>query len=82
MTSKYDWLDSEIDRLQAEKGLSLANDVASDHPTVCLQLLQMAAQLKSLRPGAADPTPSFLADLRARVLAACEEGVRPLPSGL
>ncbi|MFL5733033.1 MAG: hypothetical protein ACJ78Q_07500 [Chloroflexia bacterium] len=38
-----------------------------------IAMLQMAAQLNSLRAGAADPAPGFLVGLRDRVQAACEE---------
>jgi hypothetical protein len=34
-------------------------------------MLQMAAHLNSLRPGALDPDPEFLARLRVRILLAC-----------
>ena len=71
---QLEWLNSQIDRLQAGKSLRpLLDYVLEDEPREYLAMLQMAAQLNSLRRGATCPRPAFIAGLRERVMAGCEE---------
>lgn len=73
MKSRIDWLDGEIERMHAGRRLSTAGLVDVGEPGEAIAILQMAARLNSLRPGALEPDPGFLAGLRDRVLVACEE---------
>lgn len=72
MDPRYDWLNIQVDRLQA--GETLRRDisrVAYEPRDVDATLLEMAAKLNGLRPGASCPDRAFVVDLRNRVKAAC-----------
>ena len=73
MNPRIDWLNGQIDRMQAGRGMAAIDLAIGDAPGETIALLQMAAQLNSLRPGALEPAPGFLAGLRERVLSACDE---------
>ena len=66
-------INNRIDRMQANRGffdLQAWDDSARSDE---VEVLQMAAHLKSLRPGASTPRPEFVASLRARMLTAANE---------
>lgn len=68
MNSQLDWLNNQIDLLQAGKRPDpLPDYILKDGPGEHLAVLQMAAQLNALRPGAARPDAAFLATLWERV---------------
>ena len=68
MKSRIDWLNNQIDRLRADERLSSPDAYpVSGLSAEDAAMLQMAAHLNSLRPGASDPDPRFVADLRARM---------------
>ena len=70
MKSRIDWLNNQIDRLRADESISSpAAYPESGLSAEDASMLQMAAHLNSLRPGASDLDPTFVADLRARMLA-------------
>ena len=56
---EIDWLNSQIDLMQAGRSLRPAGPVKLDEPGESIAMLRMAAQLNSLRPGALDPDPVF-----------------------
>jgi len=69
MNRTIDWLNDQIDHLQADRSLLrpvAANKVCAENEDAAL--LQIAAHLNSLRPGALDPDLIFLASLKARIL--------------
>jgi hypothetical protein len=71
METKFDWLNTQIDHMQADERLTPNVSEAGYRPgREDIELLVMAAELKSLRPGAGEPRPEFLSDLRVRMLAA------------
>lgn len=78
MDSKYDWLNSQIDRLQAGMALSVSLPGVEHRPGAeDIGLLRMAARLSAARPGRAELDPAFKAQLGARVRAAAEAAPPP-----
>ena len=74
MNQKYEWLNIQIDRMQAERSILPRAANGEYMPGIeDIAMLQMAAQMKALRPGAGSPRPDFLTDLRARMLAVVED---------
>ena len=74
MNPQLDWLNDQIDHMQAGKSLQSSLDyMLEGEPGELMAMLQMAAQLNSLRPGAMRPDAGFIAGLRERVMVACGE---------
>jgi hypothetical protein len=75
MDARLDWLNNQINCMQADRRLTASDPALQYQPDAeDLVLLQMAAQLNSLRPGAVQPDRAFLAGLRSCVLSAVESG--------
>jgi hypothetical protein len=79
MEPHYDWLNVQIERLQADRSVRPGNtrkrvpgvDYEPDSGDVAL--LRMAAHFNGLRPGALTPDPGFISDLRSRLRMTCPE---------
>ena len=73
MDRKLNWLNAQIDRMQADTGIarSLAG-VAYELDENDIQLLQMAARMRATRPEAAKPTTIFRATLLDRMMRVIE----------
>ena len=70
MDLRLDWLNEQIDLMQADRRLDPLGSATGYRPdTGDLAALRMAAQLHASRAGAGRPDPDFLVGLRARVLA-------------
>ena len=72
MVSRLDWFNDGIERMLAEKH-PLRPDQWAGGPHEGLRardvdMLRCAAAFNSLRTGADDPSPDFIAGLRARIL--------------
>jgi hypothetical protein len=73
MDPRYDWLNRQIDTLQAGKSpkrclADLANEVEAGD----IALLMVAARLNGLRAQAARPDPVFVAGLRSVIRDSCK----------
>jgi hypothetical protein len=74
MDLRFEWLNEQIDLIQADKRLNPGAGKSGYMPDAGdLTALRMAVKLNAARPGAGKPDPDFLAGLRARVLAAVVE---------
>ena len=66
-------INNRVDRMQANRGLFGLQAWDDSEWSDEVEMLQMAAHLRSLRPGADTPRPEFVASLRARMLASIVE---------
>jgi hypothetical protein len=73
MDLKLDWLNSQVDLMQADKGLNPHTVVGYEPDADDLAMLQMAARLNASRPGAGTPGEDFIERLRVRMLASVIE---------
>ena len=75
MVARLDWLNNGIDRMLAGRCPKTPEEWGAPEGirTKDVDMLRWAAEFNSIRPGAAQPDPTFLADLRARMLDAVEE---------
>ena len=81
MDNKYNWLNDQIERLQAGRGIASAPHTDAYQPDdEDVLMLQMAALLNSGRPGATDPEPGFLERLRGQVIAVLDEPRLSMPN--
>jgi hypothetical protein len=71
MNPEIERLNDHIDRMQSGKSplaVETAGGTMVYYDANHIWLLQLAAQLAALRPGAAQPDPAFVSRLRKRVL--------------
>ena len=73
MDPKLDWLNNQIDLMQADKSLNPHSIPAYEPVAEDIAMLQVAARLHASRPGACVPAADFLERLRARMLASMIE---------
>lgn len=69
MDLKLDWLNNQIDFMQADKGLDPHGSAGYEPDPEDIAMLQVAARLNASRPGAGAPGGDFIEQLRARMLA-------------
>lgn len=80
MESSLNWLNDQIDRMQAGKRPHAPQYAAgTEDRAEAAAMLQMAAQLNAVRPGAGHPDTNFVSSLRARLLV---ETTRPASASL
>ena len=74
MVARLDWLNNGIDRMLAGKRpLTVEEWGAQDAiRSKDVDMLMWAAEFNSIRPGAAEPDPTFLAKLRSSMLESVE----------
>jgi hypothetical protein len=73
MDAQFDWLNKQIDNMQAGKSLLKGRAPNEYEPSADdVDILGFAARLNALRPGAATPASGFISALRERVLASVE----------
>ena len=69
---EFEILNTRIERMQADRSFRDIGPWNSERMSEEVAMLQMAAHLNSLRPGADTPCPDFVSSLRARMLGAVE----------
>ena len=69
MVARIDWLNDSIERMLAGKSPIAPSQWQSAERIIerDVALLEQAASLNSLRPGASDPDPRFMVQLRDRI---------------
>ncbi len=73
MDLKLDWLNGQIDLMQADRSLAQHVIAGYEPDAEDIEMLQMATRLNASRPNAATPDVDFLTSLRARMLASVIE---------
>ncbi len=75
MVARLDWLNNGIDRMLAGKRPRTIEEWGTPDAirSKDVDMLMWAAEFNSIRPGAAQPDPTFLAKLRSRMLESIEE---------
>jgi hypothetical protein len=73
MDPKFDWLNDQINLMQADKSLDPHTSPGYEPDAEHIAMLQVAARLHASRPGAGTPDGHFLDSLRARMLASMLE---------
>ncbi|HYO50753.1 MAG TPA: hypothetical protein VEW94_12955 [Chloroflexia bacterium] len=69
MESSLDWLNDQVDRMQAGKRPHAPQYTTdTEDRAEAVAMLQMAAQLNAVRPGTCQPDANFVSSLRARLL--------------
>jgi hypothetical protein len=69
MESSLDWLNDQVDRMQAGKRPHAPQYTTdTEDRAEAVAMLQMAAQLNAVRPGTCQPDTNFVNSLRARLL--------------
>lgn len=69
MESSLDWLNDQVDRMQAGKRPHAPQYTTdTEDRAEAVAMLQMAAQLNAVRPGTCQPDANFVNSLRARLL--------------
>ena len=75
MVARLDWLNNGIDRMLAGMRPKTPEEWGAPEGirTKDVDMLRWAAEFNSIRPGAAQPDPAFLASLRAHMLETVEQ---------
>lgn len=73
MEDKFDWLNNQIENMQADMSLLSLGIAGYEPDDEDLDMLKMAAWLNASRPSVGNPDETFVGNLRARMLSSVVE---------